>query len=413
MERKIKIGIFGMGRGMDFVANLEANGGEVVALYDGDVERMGRACAYYTKGRAKTFTDYDEFLDSGIEAVLLANSFHEHTEYAIRALEKNIHVLSECTSNGTMAEGVALVRAAEKSKAFYMLAENYPFMRFNQEMRRVYRSGKLGKFMFGEGEYNHPGNPGRGTHGLNPFPKHWRNHTPATYYITHSLAPLMYITGAFPKRVTAFPIFAPYYNAEALGSMNGDRTAIITCLNDDDSVYRVTGCAKFGAHENSYRVCGTKGQIENVRGGEDKVMLRYNDWEIPEGEKENDYYLPEWPEGYGELAEEAGHGGGDFFIAKEFLDCIRENRRPEFDEYFATTCASVAILAHRSILNGNIPYDIPDFRLEEDRAKYENDTASPYYTSDGKEPNIPCCSRPDYRPSEWQYNNYLEDLGLL
>jgi len=411
--KKIRIGIFGIGRGMDFVANFEANGAEVVSLFDGNEEKLKAACAYYTKGKASTFTNYDEFLDSGVDAILLANPFHEHTPYAIKALEKGIHVLSECTSNSTMAEGVALVRAAEKSNAFYMLAENYPFMRFNQEMRRVYRSGNLGKFLFGEGEYNHPGNPGRGSHDLNPYPKHWRNYNPATYYITHSLAPLMFITGAFPKRVSAFPVYAPYYDAEALGSQTGDRAAIVTCLNDDDSVYRVVGCSKFGAHENSYRICGTKGQIENVRGGEDKVMLRYNDWDIPEGEKECNYYLPEWPEGYAEAAEKAGHGGGDFFIAKEFLDCIREGRRPEFDEYFATTCASVAILAHRSILNGNIPYDIPDFRKEEDRVKYEDDHISPFYYSDGREPNIPCSSHPGYHPSEKQFNNYLEDLGLL
>ena len=51
----------------------------------------------------------------GMEAVFLCNFFHDHAPFAIKALERNIHVLSECTSNGTMAEGVALVRAAKKS----------------------------------------------------------------------------------------------------------------------------------------------------------------------------------------------------------------------------------------------------------------------------------------------------------
>ncbi len=411
--KPLKIGIFGIGRGMDLASSFEANGAEVTALLDKDVKRMEGARDYYTGGKAAIYTDFEEFLDSGIDAVLLANFFHEHAPYAIRALEKGIHVLSECTSNSTMAEGVALVRAAEKSNAIYMLAENYPFMRFNQEMRRVYRGGTLGKFLFGEGEYNHPGPAQRGSYDLNPFPEHWRNHGPATYYLTHSLAPLMYITGAFPKRVTALPIFAPDPDAEYACSNNGDRAAIITCLNDDDSVYRFSGYSPYGGHHNSYRICGTKGQIENVRGGDGKVMLRYNDWEIPEGAQEKNYYLPEWPNGYGEQAEKAGHGGGDFFVVKEFLDCIKEGRHPEFDEYFATTCASVAILAHRSILNENMPYDIPDLHLEEERVKYENDNASSFYYSDGREPNIPCCSHPDYRPSEEQYNNYLKDLGLI
>ena len=38
----------------------------------------------------------------------------------------------------------------------------------------------------------------------------WRNYNPASYYITHSLAPLMYITGATPVRVTAMAAHMPY-----------------------------------------------------------------------------------------------------------------------------------------------------------------------------------------------------------
>ena len=61
--------------------------------------------------------------------------------------------------------------------------------------------------------------------------------------------------------------------------------------------------------------------------------------------------------------------------------------------HFETTMASVGILAHRNILNGNQPYDIPDFRKEEDCIKYENDRETPFYGSDGSKPTIPCSSR--------------------
>ncbi len=46
-------------------------------------------------------------MDSDVDAVVLANFFHEHAPYAIKRPERNIHVYSECISNGTMAEGVA------------------------------------------------------------------------------------------------------------------------------------------------------------------------------------------------------------------------------------------------------------------------------------------------------------------
>lgn len=411
--KKIKFGIFGLGRGSAFYNSIRVNDGEIVAICDMSEAKL--AAAKEAIGTDVTaYTDFDEFLNhEGLEAVFLCNFFHEHAPYAIKALERNIHVLSECTSNGTMAEGVALVRAAEKSKAIYMLSENYPFMRFNQEMYRVYREGTLGRALFAEGEYNHPLDTADVEHikKYRPFPTHWRNYTPRTYYITHSLAPLMYITGATPVRVTAMPVFAPDAPHDGLMGVNmADRSAIITCLNDDDSVFRVTGCAAYGAHGNSYRICCVKGQMENVRGTSTDVVLRYNKWDVPEGREATKFYTPEWPEEERANIEKAGHGGGDYFVIKEFFNCIREGRRPTFDHYFATTCASVAILAHRSVLARGVPYDIPDFRREEDREKYENDYLTPFYGSDGSEPTLPSCSHPDYvAPKEIQdyYNNII------
>jgi hypothetical protein len=121
-------------------------------------------------------------------------------------------------------------------------------------------------------------------------------------------------------------------------------------------------------------------------------MLRYNSWNVPEGMAENNFYTPEWNDPQEDLIVRSTHGGGDFLVVRDFFDCIRENKRPEFDVYFATNIASVAILAHRSILNGGVPYDIPDFRREEDRVKYENDYETPFYGSDGSKPTIPCSS---------------------
>ena len=246
---KIRIGIFGFGRGSSFVESIRANGGELVAICDKNPRRCADALEKYGAGVA-FYEDFDAFIEHPMDAVLLANYFHEHAPYAIRCLEKGIHVLSECTAAGTMAESVALVRAAEKSSAFYMLCENYPFMLFNQEMKRVYETGTLGRVLFAEGEYNHPGAPSNGPLTLFDDMKHWRRFLPRTYYITHSLAPLMYATGSIPRRVTALPIYDP-----AGASMVGDIAAVVTCLNNDDSVFRVfghdDGCA--GRKDNSRR----------------------------------------------------------------------------------------------------------------------------------------------------------------
>ena len=410
---KIRLGVFGLGRGRSLFASMLAAGAEIVAVCEKDERRIEEALKIAPE--IAVYRNFDEFIEHPMDAVMLCNYFNEHAEYAVRCLERNIHVLSETMSNTTMADGVKLVRAAEKSKAFYMIAENYPFMVFNQEMHRVYRGGSLGHVLFAEGEYNHPLNPNNMEEvvKLRPSPEHWRNNIPRTYYITHSLAPLMYITGQRPVRVSAMPVYG--YEEDVTNPLNvRDRAAVITTLNDDRSVFRITGCAAFGCHENSYRICGELGQIENVRGSGNKVMLNYNKWNVPEGMEEHNYYKPEFPDEDKPLLEKAGHGGSDFYVFREFISCIRENRRPEFDEYFATTMASVGILAHRSILEGNKPFDIPDFHREEDRAKFENDDLTPFYGKNGESPTLPCCSDPAYTPSAAKaiaYNNALKERG--
>jgi hypothetical protein len=123
--------------------------------------------------------------------------------------------------------------------------------------------------------------------------------------------------------------------------------------------------------------------------------------------------MPEWNDPEGRLIEKSGHGGGDFLVMREFFGAIRENRKPIFDEYFATKMASVAILGHRSLLELGKPYDIPDFHLEQDRLKYENDHASPFYYSDGREPTIPATCRPDLGPTPERMAAYDKAVAEL
>ena len=403
--KKIRIGIFGLRRGSSFFDEIKANGGELVAVCEMDEEHT-KTVAEHIEGAA-VYTDFDEFINHPMDAVLLCNFFPEHAKYAVKCLERNINVLSECVSNATMAEGVMLTEAAQKSSAIYMLAENYPYMSFNREMKRVYRNGTLGQIMYAEGEYNHPMNwyDTKAVLSIRPYEKHWRNFLPRAYYLTHSLAPIMAATGVFPKRVTAMPVLRPLPEDCPTLSHVADVASIISILNDDGSVFKITGCAAFGAHSNSYRLCCEKGQIENVR-GTDKVMLRYNSWQIPDGKEEVNFYTPDFSDEDSELIRNAGHGGGDFFVIKEFFDCIRKGEKHQFDVHFAVSMASVAILSHRSIMEGSKPFDIPDFRNEADRDKYRNDTLSPFWLSDGTPPSYPCCSDASYEPTLWQKENY-------
>ena len=143
-QRKIRLGIYGAKRGGDLGRAAQLSSAEIVAICDTNKKRTNEREKLFPD--ATVYTDFDEFIKHPMDGVILANYFHEHAPAAIKLLERGISVLSECTSNSTMAEGVALVRAAEKSGAVYMLCENYPFMKFNREMKRICDGGTLGDF---------------------------------------------------------------------------------------------------------------------------------------------------------------------------------------------------------------------------------------------------------------------------
>lgn len=393
--KELRVGIFGLGRGGAFVGNSINNGGKIVAFCEKREKELIGLKEMYGEDTG-VYTDFDEFIHHpGLDVVFIANFFNEHAACAIKALELGINVISECLSNVTMAEAVALVRAQQKSGALYQMLENYPYNVDTQEMARVYKGGSLGKALYCEGEYNHSiprTGPANETNYMRKYHEHWRNHTPRTYYITHSIGPLMYITGATPKKVSAMPVYYPEGD-DMFGPDVRDRAAIITTLNDDDSVFRVTGCSGFGGDCSGWRICCDKGQMETVRGSERHVALHYSEKFVPEGMEAHNTYKAEWNDPDEEKIKVASHDGSDFIAVRDCFDAIRGIKEPVFDVYRATTMSSVAILGHRSILNGCIPYDIPDFHNEEDLKKYENDHDTPFYDSFGGKPTIPASSR--------------------
>ena len=141
--KPIRVGIIGIGRGQNFADGAtDLVGMELVALCDTWEERLREVGKQYG---VATYTDYDRFLEHDMDAVILANYFNEHAPFAIKALRAGKHVMSETACNTTLAEGVALCREVERSGKIYMLAENYPYTRFNMEMRRLYQTGEIGQ----------------------------------------------------------------------------------------------------------------------------------------------------------------------------------------------------------------------------------------------------------------------------
>lgn len=374
-QRPIRVGVVGIGRGQSFAQGAnEVVGMQLVALCDLWKERLEQVGRHYG---VATYTDYDRFLEHDMDAVILANYFHQHAPFAIKALEAGKHVMSETASNTTLAEGVALCRTVEKTGLIYMLAENYPYTAFNQEMRRVYQSGEIGEVTYAEGEYNHPMSP-RDRLSISPGMKHWRAWIPSTYYCTHALAPLVYITETWPVKVNALSIACRKLDEKTVRV--ADPGSVILCRMDNGAVFRIFGLLLPG-HSNWYRVHGIRGAMELTRGrgyfGPGQIRIWHEPWDLLPGEELERVYTPDWPE-HGDLAAQAGHGGGDFWTNFHFANAIRSGEQPFLNVYRGVAMSSVGILAWKSALEDGRPFEVPDFSKEASRQAYENDHWSPW-----------------------------------
>ena len=392
--KPIRVGVVGVGRGESFMSQAPAAGMQLVAICDTWKERLKEAGKRHG---VATYTDYDKFLKHDVDAVVLANYFHEHAPFAIQALKAGKHVMSECAACSTLAEGVALCRAVEQTGKIYMFAENYPFTAFNLELARLYKAGEIGQVLYGEGEYNHP--MSFDSHqAIAPGLRHWRNNLPATYYCTHALAPLMAITDTLPKRVSGVAVSLPLNSQRLRLWKQQDVAGIILATMDNGAVFKLLQ-HELPGHSIFYRLHGEDGLMETGRGpgywGPGDIRIVHDEWALKKGQVPESSYYPQFPD-WAQGALKAGHGGGDWFTNHYFAQAIRTGRQPYVNVYRGVAMSVVGILAWKSVLDNGNGYEVPDFQNESSRRKWANDTWSPLDLID---PNAPPVSSRGKRES--------------
>jgi len=414
-NKKIKVGVFGASRGMSMINVLSRHpDAELVAIcdkYDSLLENCKKV-AQETGSSITYYTNFDEFFKHDMDAVVLANYANEHAPYAVRLLQSGRHVVSEVLPAETLGQAVELVEAVEKSGKIYSYAENYCYFSATQEMKRLYRAGDIGEFMHGEGEYIHDCEsiwPDI-TYGEKD---HWRNRLYSTYYCTHSLGPIITITGTRTVKVVGFET-PNVENMAKYGYRGGTSGMIVAQMSNGATVKSLNGYLKREPSSIWYSIYGKKGMIESDRWHEGVSRVHL----FKEGDALTDTeisYQPK-PRVDTELARVIStHGGGDFYTMHYFLEKILG--RPEGEEcidvYQALDMGLPGILAYRSICNGNIPVEVPDFRDKEIREKYRNDNwctnpevagnnLAPFNSSGG--PDIPDSVYERVR-KEWEEKN--------
>ena len=323
-----------------------------------------------------TYADFEEFLGHDMDAVILANYFHQHAPFALRALRAGLHVLSEIQACHTLAEGVALVREVEKSGRVYMVAENCPYLPVNMEMRRLYRKGAIGMFQYGEAEYCHPMSADERNR-ISPGVNHWRNWIPATYYCEHCLGPILSVTETMPVKVNGFCV--PPSDDDPVRqrtAQTNDSFSMVALRMDTGAVVKLIQWNLRG-HVHWFRFQGSKGLMENLRRDEHWLRVVREQYHERRTVPHEVLYKPDFPTRFASVARKTGHGGADFFADYEFAQAVRTGEPPFFDVHRGVAMAAVGILAYRSALSDSAPIDIPDFHKESDRRKYDKDHWTP------------------------------------
>jgi predicted dehydrogenase len=365
MDKKIKVGFVGVNRSYGFLGGFKSNPyTEVAAVCDINEQRVRDTAEAVV---AKAFTDFSAMLEKGgIDAVVVATPMHFHAPQAIAALERGIHVLSEVTAAVVMEEARALVQTAKKSKAIYMMAENYCYMQPNVQVLHMVRSGAFGEVYYAEGEYIHELKELNET---TPWRRKWQTGVNGCTYGTHSLGPILqWFEG---QRVVSVSCAGSghHYRDPRGAEYENEESIVMLCRMSGGGLVkiRVDMLSERPHAMTNYAVQGTKGAYESARahGEPNRVWIKGVSKEKDTWDRLEQYeqeYLPEFWKNPPAEALEAGHGGGDYFEVMDFVRAIRKEAACPVDIHKAMDMTLPGLVSQASIQAGGVWLDVPDSR---------------------------------------------------
>ena len=196
----------------------------------------------------------------------------------------------------------------------------------------------------------------------------------STFYCTHSIGPIIHITGLRPVKVTGFE---STMNERMLrvGGQKGQFGIEMITLENGGIIKSIHG----DLYRDSvwYCVYGSKGRMECARedaeaGHTHQIYVNCDKFSGQYGEKKIESYRPvRVPDDSG-----FGHGGSDFYSMYNFVEKIKGSEEADIiDVYEAMDMFLPGMFAYRSILKGGIPMEIPNLRDKSVREQWRNDTS--------------------------------------
>ena len=356
-DKKVRLGIVGGGFGASFHWH-EHPDAEVVAV--AELRKDRRAKLQRQNPKAEGYVDFKDLVrDKKVDAVTVFTGVPEHARMAEYAMKRGKHVVCAVPAAITLEECERLIDTVKSTGMTYMNAETSYYYPAVMTCRKWRAEGKFGEIFYSEGEYNHD------IEDLRSEPKWfsyegkptWRLGLPPMFYITHSSAGVISVTG---ERLTEVACLGwghehaaleenryrnnPFSNSVALFKTSGGHAARITEFRH---------CAPAGMVRNAFY--GTKmsffDKLGNGQATVSKPPHEMADWET---ENHQDTLPPE-------LRKSSGHRGSHTHLTHEFVSSVAQQRWPAINVYEAVAFCAPGIVAHESAREAGAWKKVPDF----------------------------------------------------
>jgi predicted dehydrogenase len=323
--------------------------------------------------------EYKRVLErNDVDAVVIATPMQDHARMAIDALDAGKHVISEVPAALTVDECWQLVRAARRSRARYLFAENVCYYQSNMAVLNMVKQGLFGELTYAECGYVHDTRYLQFTADGQLTWRGERLNYPGNRYPTHAIGPVSQWLGI--HQGDRFVSLSSQSSrsaglAEYVRRKFGAGSPLLKTPGAGDSNVSLLSTAKGCLVELRYDVSSPRphpsttyhnlqGSKASYRDEENRQEIwvdgrsRKVEWE-PFEPYLNEFNHPLWRQNVG--GGETMHRGADQLMLTDFAHALRDNRQPPIDVYDAVAWSAIIELSARSVLAGGAPQEFPNF----------------------------------------------------
>jgi predicted dehydrogenase len=408
--KKAKIAFIGLGeRGRSHLEQaLYRTDIEIIALCDIDKNAIAQSLKMIKdKGfpEPKAYSagekDYENMVKrADIEGVIIATPWEWHIPMALATMKQGKYAGVEVSATVTLQESWDIVNMHEKTGAHCMLLENVCYRRDVTAVLNMVRQNKFGELSHMECGYEHDlrgvkFNDGKSAYGKGvEFGKNgyseskWRTQHSVDrngdIYPTHGLGPVanmlninygnqfLYLTSMASKSRGLHEYIVKnggenHPNAKVNFKLGDVVTTQIKCANGETIlITHDTNLPR--PYSLGFRVQGTNGIWMDLNKSIylEGISPKAHSWE-PFEKYQKEYDHPLWKK-YEKLAENAGHGGMDWFVLNSFIESVKRKITPPIDTYDAAAWSAISPLSEQSIKLNSASVKVPDFT----RGKWKN-----------------------------------------